>query len=114
LSSELLYSNVCVFFTLWSRHGKTCGPTHRITDCNQGAMCIGVAVLQLHQERGTHTYMPENRHICLTHIHLLQGAQHTCMYTVLCPHYHFVHMEGMCMFWQKPDVFIVRECSMAS
>jgi hypothetical protein len=60
---------ICVpyFFTLWSRHGKTCGPTYRIKNCSQWGhvfQCGSPSALS----------RKEIMHTIAWHEHLLHGA----------------------------------------
>jgi hypothetical protein len=72
------------FFTLLSRHGNKCGPTHRITNCSQWSHCFSVAVLQLLQEAEIMLASLQIRHNFLTYMNLLQGAPHKLLHSVLC------------------------------
>jgi hypothetical protein len=61
---------LCVLYSLIC-HGKTYGPPHRITNRSQGShVSVWQTFSSIRKEEIT--YMPLNRHICLTHVHMLQ------------------------------------------
>jgi hypothetical protein len=39
---------------------------------------------------------------------------HTCFYMVWCAHYHLTHPEVVAVFWQKPNIYIIKESCVAS
>jgi hypothetical protein len=51
---------------------------------------------------------------CLHFICIYLYYLYTCVFTVLCTQHHFTHLEGVPVFRQNPDIFMVQECSMAS
>jgi hypothetical protein len=84
LSSEqpLSSSVMCSLLSnlVMARHANQ----HRITSCSQGSHVFHCGSPSAPSGRRK-SYMPLNRHICLTHIHLLQVPPHLLVHSAVSP-----------------------------
>jgi hypothetical protein len=81
------------YFTLRCCHGRTWTTTQHNKLQSLQLWYSGVAVIQLHQEAGTHAYMPSNEAQLPDTYAIVARRSHTCLYTVWCVSNHATYPE---------------------